>query len=141
MNGLRSAGKGAAVAIAFACLVPASPALAGYQQGGFTGTSEQMEPISFRADEDRVRRLSAVVYAECGDSTRQKITVERGKTDIDGDDRFSLELTGDSNLKVEVGGRLKGERAAGRIVATVKPPGTTCRAETRWSATLAKPAP
>jgi hypothetical protein len=141
MNGLKIAGKGAAVATAFACLVPASPALAGYQQGGFSGTSEQMEPITFRADDERVRRLSAVVYAECADSSRQKITVERGRTDIDGDDRFSLELTGDDDLKVQVGGRLKGERAAGRIVATVKPPGTTCKVATPWSATLAKPAP
>jgi hypothetical protein len=140
MNGLRSAGKGTVVATAFACLVSASSALAGYQQGGFSGTSEQLEPITFRADEDRVRRLAVVLYAECADSTRQKITVEKGRTDIDGDDRFSLELTGASELKVEVAGRLKGERAGGRIVATVKPPGTTCRADTRWAATLAKPA-
>jgi hypothetical protein len=129
------------VATAFACLVSASPALAGYQEGGFSGTSEQMEPIAFRADEEKVRRLSAFVYAECADSTRQKITVEKGRTDIDGDDRFSLELTGASDLKVEVSGRLRGERAGGRMLASVKPPGTTCKADTRWSATLAKPAP
>jgi hypothetical protein len=129
------------VATAFACLVSASPALAGYQEGGFSGTSEQLEPIAFRADEEKVRRLSAVVYAECADSTRQKITVEKGRTDIDGDDRFSLELTGASDLKVEVSGRLRGERAGGRMLASVKPPGTTCKADARWSATLAKPAP
>jgi hypothetical protein len=140
MNGLRSAGQGTVVATAFACLVSASSALAGYQQGGFSGTSEQLEPITFRADEDRVRRVSAVVYAECADSSRQKITVEKGRTDIDGDDRFSLELTGASDLKVEISGRLKGERANGRIVAAVKPAGTACKVDTRWSAILAKPA-
>jgi hypothetical protein len=140
MNGFRSARRGTAAALAFACLGPASPALAGYQEGGYSGTSEQMEAITFRAGEERVKRLAAVVYAECADSTRQKITVERGRTGINDEGRFSLRLKGDGGLRVAVAGRLKGERAGGRIVASVKRRSTACEAETRWQATLAKPA-
>ena len=126
------------MAAAVAILVPVGTALAGYQDGGYAGTSEQMEAIAFRADDGKVRKLSTTVYAECADATRQRITVEKGRTDIVGDDRFSLELTGASDLKVEVSGRLKGERAAGRILATVRPPGTTCKADVKWSAALSK---
>ncbi|HEX6116269.1 MAG TPA: hypothetical protein VFY99_04165 [Solirubrobacterales bacterium] len=125
--------------MAVAILVPVSAALAGYQAGGFGGTTEQMEAIGFRAEDGKVRRLATTVYAECGDATRQRITLEKGRTEIDGDDRFSLELTGASDLKVTVVGRLRGERAAGRIEATVKPPGTTCRADVRWQAALTRP--
>ena len=125
---------------AAALLALAGPAFAGYQDGPYTGTTElQMESISFRADDGKLRRLSTVVYAECADSTRQRITVEKGRTDID-DDKFSLELTGASSLEVEITGKLRGERAAGRIAAVVKPPGTTCKSDLRWSATLGKPA-
>jgi hypothetical protein len=126
------------MAAAAAILVPAGTALAGYQGGGYTGTSEQMEAISFRADDAKVRKLSTTVYAECADATRQRITVEKGRTDITGDDKFSLELSGASDLRVEVAGKLKGERANGRILATVRPPGTTCKADVKWSAAFSK---
>jgi len=139
MHGFSRAGKGVAVAAAVAILVPLGTALAGYQDGGYDGTTEQMESISFRADDEKVRRVATTVYAECADSTRQRITVERGRTDV-GDDKFSLTLEGSSDLKVEINGKLRGDRAAGRIVATVKPPGTTCRADVHWAAALAKPA-
>ena len=134
MNGFSRAGIGAAAA-AVAILVPVGAALAGYQDGGYSGTTEQTESISFRADEGKVRRLATTVYADCADATRQRITVDRGRTEI-ADERFSLELEGASELRVEITGRFRGERAAGRILATVKPPGTTCRADTRWSAAL-----
>ena len=118
-----------------ACLVPAGVALAGYQDGGYAGTTEQVEAISFRAAEARVRRLTTNVYAECADGTRQRVTIERGRTEIL-DDRFELELTGSPELKVSVTGRLRAERAAGRIEAILKPADTTCRADVRWQASL-----
>ena len=126
-------------AVVVALLVPAGVALAGYQNGGFAGTTAQMEAIAFRADDVRVKKLATNVYAECADSTRQRITVEKGRTEVD-DDRFSLELSGGSDLKVTVTGRLRGGRAGGRIVATVKPRDTSCKADLRWQATLAKSA-
>jgi len=138
MNGFRRAGMGAAVAALSAILVPASVAFAGYQDGGFGGTTDQMEQLAFRADDGKVRRFSTIVYAECADATRQKITIERGRTEI-ADDKFALELTGASDLKVSVYGKLRAERAWGRIEATVKPPGTTCHADVRWTAALTKP--
>jgi hypothetical protein len=138
MNGLSRARKGAALAAAVAVLAPAGTAFAGYGVGSHSGTTEQTESISFRAEEDRVRRVATTVYAECADSTRQRITVERGRTDVT-DDRFSLVLEGASDLRVEVTGKLRGDRAAGRVVATMRPPGTACRADVRWTTTLAKP--
>jgi hypothetical protein len=134
MNGFR-AGMGAAVVAGVAILVLAGAALAGYQVGGYGGTTDQMESISFRAEDEKVRRVATTVYAECADATRQRITVERGRTDVI-DDKFALELEGASDLRVEITGRLRGERAAGRIVATMKPPGTICRADLRWAAAL-----
>ena len=128
---------GAAAAAAVAILVPASMALAGYQAGGFAGTTDQMEAIAFRADDGKVKKLTTTIYAECADATRQRITVDKGRTDID-DDKFALDLVGDSDLKVTVSGKLRGDRATGRIEATVKPPGTTCKADVRWTGALTK---
>jgi hypothetical protein len=137
MNGLTRAGIGAATAVAVALLTFAASALAGYQHGAYAGTSEQTEAVNFRAGEEKVRKLTTLVYAECADATRQKITVEKGRTEIV-DDKFALELEGAADLKVTVAGRLRGERAAGRIEASVRPPGTTCKADLRWTASLTK---
>jgi hypothetical protein len=117
----------------------ASAALAGYQSGGFAGTTDQLEQIVFRADEGKVRQLSTTVFALCNDGTRQEIKVEKGRTGID-EERFSLDLEGKQDLRVEVAGKLRGERASGRIEAKVKPQDTVCKADVRWQATLAKPA-
>jgi hypothetical protein len=126
---------GAAVVAAVAVLAPAGVALAGYQVGGYSGTTEQMESVSFRAEDEKVRRVATTIYAECADATRQRITVERGRTDVV-DDKFALELEGGSDLRVEIAGRLRGERAAGRMVASMRPPGTICKADLRWAAAL-----
>jgi hypothetical protein len=137
MNGFFRAGTGAAVSVIAAILVPVSIALAGYQEGGYDGTTEQMETLAFRAGDGKVKRMATTVYAECADSTRQRITVERGRTEIS-DDRFSLDLDGSSDLKVTIFGRFRAERATGRIEASVKPPGTACRADVHWQAALVK---
>jgi len=137
MNGFMRSGLGAGAALLCAILGPASVALAGYQDGPYAGLTDQTVEVAFRADEDRVRGLDTVVYAECLEGPRQKITVERGKTEID-DDRFSLELVGKSDLRVTITGKFKGDRAWGRIEAVVKPPGTVCRADVRWNAALTK---
>ena len=71
------------------------------------------------------------------DGSASAITVGKGRTDI-ADDRFELELDGASDLKVTISGKLRGERATGKIEATVKPPGTTCKADLRWTGSLAK---
>ena len=83
-----------------------------------------MESITFRVDDGKVKRLTTTVYAECADATRQRIRVEKGRTEIAGD-RFSLALGGASDLKATVSGKLRGGRAAGRIEVSVKPPGTS----------------
>jgi hypothetical protein len=127
-----------AAAVVVAILVPVSIALAGYQDGGFGGATEQTEAFGFRADDGKVKRLATTVYAECADSTRQMITVEKGRTKIV-DARFALDLDGADDLKVKIVGRLRSERAAGRIEARVKPPGTKCRADLRWQAALKQP--
>ena len=137
MNGFRRIGRGAAAAALCALPVGAGVAVAGYQAGGFGGETDQMEPIAFRAVDGKVKKLSTTVYAECEDATRQRITVLKGRTRV-ADDRFSLKLEGDSALSVVISGKLRGQRAAGRIEASVKPPGTSCAADLRWSATLAK---
>jgi hypothetical protein len=137
MNGFFRAGTGAAVAAIAAILVPVSIALAGYQDGGYGGTTDQMEAIGFRAAEGKVRGLATVVYAECDEGPRQRITIERGRTEI-GDERFSLDLVGKSDLRVSVIGKLRGERAWGRIEASMRPAGTICHADERWTAALAK---
>jgi hypothetical protein len=139
LNGFFRAGIGAAAAVLCAFALPASGALAGYQAGGFSGTTDQLEDISFRADEGKVRQLSTVVFALCDDGTRQEISIVKGRTGLDGE-RFSLELDGKQDLRVAVNGKLRGERAGGRIEAKVKPQDTVCRADVRWQATLAKPA-
>lgn len=118
-------------------LVPASVALAGYQDGPYSGVTEQSEPFSFRADDDRVKRLETVVYADCENGTRQRITVENGRARLD-QARFSLDLAGASELEVTVTGKLRDDEAAGKVKATVHPPGTACAAETRWQASLEK---
>lgn len=140
MNGFLRAGVGAATAAAVAILVPAGTALAGYQAGAFAGTTDQMEAVSFRADDGKVKKLTTTVYAECADATRQRITVDKGRTDIV-DDKFELELVGASDLKVAVSGKLRGERAIGRIEVSVKPPGTSCKADVRWTGALSKQPP
>jgi hypothetical protein len=137
MNGFFRAGTGAVVAVIAAILVPVSIALAGYQDGGYGGTTDQMEELSFRADEGKVRGLATVAYAECEEGPRQKITIERGRTEIAGE-RFSLDLVGKSDLRVSIIGKLRGERAWGRIEASMRPTGTSCHVDERWTAALAK---
>ncbi len=124
------------MAVLCAVLVPAGLAFAGYQDGGYGGATDQLEALSFRVGDAKVKRLSTSVYAECGEGPRQLITIEKGRTDVL-DDRFTLELTGPNELEVTVTGRLKGERASGRIEASVKPAGSVCRADLKWQATLA----
>ena len=122
-------------ALLCAILVPAGLALAGYRDGGYAGTTTtQMEELTFRAVDGKVRRLSTVVYAECTTGPRQRITIEKGRTKIDGQ-RFSLELDGKAKLRVSVVGKLRGERSWGRIEAKMKPNGTRCSADERWTAT------
>jgi hypothetical protein len=137
MNGFTRAGLGAGAVLLCTILGPASLALAGYQDGPYAGHTDQTVELAFRADDDRVRGLDTVVYAECEEGPRQKITIERGKTEI-ADDRFSLELAAKGDLRVNVTGKLRAERAWGRIEAVVKPHGTVCRAEVRWQASLRK---
>jgi hypothetical protein len=137
VNGFIKAGTGAAAAAIVAILVPVGIALAGYQDGGYSGTTDQTEAIDFRADDGKVRGLATVVYAECEDGPRQRITIERGRTEI-GDERFSLDLVGKSDLRVSVIGKLRGERAWGRIEASMRPAGTSCHADEHWTASLAK---
>ena len=137
MNGFTRAGKAAAIALCFVVLVPAGVALAGYQDGPYAGVTEQSEPIDFRAGEERIKRLETVVYADCENGTRQRITVESGRTRLD-QGRFALDLTGANDLEVTVAGKLRDAQAWGKITASVRPLGTNCDAETRWQASFVK---
>lgn len=123
----------AAVLGAAALLVPAGPALAGYQNGFYEGTTEQNEKVTFRAGEWRLKWFDAVLFAECKNGERQRIVIENGRTAIE-DDRFDLVLTGATELEVKIFGRLRDDGAAGRIEASVRPPGTACAATVRWRA-------
>lgn len=114
-------------------LVPAGPAHAGYQSGLYEGETEQDEGISFRAGELRLKRLEAVLFADCKNGERQRIAIENGHTTIE-DGRFDLELTGATELLVRIGGKLRDDAASGRIEASVRPPGTFCVAVVRWRA-------
>ena len=134
-NGFRKAGTWTALAALCACLVPAGVALAGYQDGGFEGETEQAEPFGFRVADGKVRRLESAVYAECLDGTRQRVSIEKGRTDML-DDRFTLVLVGAGDLKAIVTGKLRGSRASGRIEAVLRPGDTICRADVRWQAAL-----
>lgn len=126
----------AALAACIAALTPGAIALAGYQEGGYTGVTEQSEAIAFRVANDRVKKLTAVVYAECQDGTRQRITVENGRTKVE-QGRFTLELEGESKLSVSVSAKLRDNQSAGRIKAAVfAAGGTLCEVDTRWQATL-----
>lgn len=125
---------GAALLGALALLVPAGPALAGYQNGLYEGTTEQEEKVSFRAGEWRVKRFEAVLFAECKNGERQRIAIDNGRTSIDDDDRFDLVLTGATELEVKIFGRLREGSATGRIEASVRPPGTVCAGTVRWRA-------
>lgn len=136
MNGFIRAGKAVATTLCVV-LVPASVALAGYQDGPYSGVTEQSEPISFRAGDDRVKRLETYVYADCENGTRQRITVESGRARLDGG-RFSLDLAGANDLEVMVAGKLREDQAAGKIKVSLRPPGTTCEIETRWQASFVK---
>jgi hypothetical protein len=136
-KGFSRAGKAATTALC-GVLVPAGLALAGYQDGPYSGITEQTEPITFRAGEDRIRRLDSVVYADCENGTRQRIVVENGRTRLDAG-RFSLDLSGAGDLVVMVTGKLRDNQAAGRIKATVRPAGTECAVETRWQASIKSP--
>lgn len=118
-----------------AALVPAGLALAGYQEGSYLGKTGQKQSLSFRATSEKVKRLATLVYADCESGPRREITVQEGRTKIEGG-RFSLELKGDIE-EVSIVGRISDAQASGRIRAVVKPPGTTCTAETGWNATLA----
>ena len=126
-----------AASLCVAVLVPAGMALAGYQDGPYSGVTEQSEPIGFRASDERIKRLETVIYADCENGTRQRITVENGRTRLDAA-RFSLDLTGANDLEVSVTGKLRDAQAWGRVKATVRPPGTTCEIESRWQASLDK---
>jgi hypothetical protein len=116
-----------------ATLAPASAELAGYEPGLYAGTTDQGERISFRAGESRLRRLQATLFADCKDGQRQRIALESGRAMIV-DDRFDLELTGDAELVVRIGGRFRADAASGRIEASLRPPGTACAGVTRWRA-------
>lgn len=123
----------AAMMGAIATLVSVGPALAGYQSGIYAGTTEQAEGVGFRAGESRVKRFEAVLYPDCRNGERQRITIESGRTVI-ADDRFDLELTGATDLVVRIVGRLHDDAASGRIEASVRPPGTVCSGSVRWRA-------
>jgi hypothetical protein len=113
---------------------PSGPAFAGYQNGLYEGTTEQGEAVSFRAGESRVKRFEAVLFAHCKNGEWQRVAIESGRSAIDGDDRFDLELTGATDLVVRISGRLRDDAASGRIEASVRPPGTVCSAAVRWRA-------
>jgi hypothetical protein len=119
---------------AIALLVPAGSALAGYQNGLYEGATEQDQKVAFRAGEWRVKRFDAVLFADCKNGERQRISIENGRTSIDEDDRFELALTGATELEVKIFGRLREGSATGRIEASVRPPGTVCAATVRWHA-------
>jgi hypothetical protein len=123
----------AAVLGAIALMVPAGTALAGYQPGLYEGTTEQGEPVAFRAGEWRLKRFEAVLFAECKNGELQRIAIEGGRTIIE-DDRFDLGLAGATELVVKIAGRLRDDSATGRIEATVRPPGTVCAGTIRWHA-------
>jgi hypothetical protein len=135
VKGTRTYGAVALAALlgAIALLVPASPALAGYQNGLYEGTTEQEQKVSFRAGEWRVKRFQALLFAECKNGERQRISIENGRTAIE-EDRFELELTGATELEVKIVGRLREDSAVGRIEASVRPPGTVCADTVRWHA-------
>lgn len=126
-----------AIAVAATCaaaaLGPAGSAVAGYEIGLYEGTTEQDERVTFRAGEWRAKGFHAVLFADCKNGERQRITVENGRALIE-DDRFDLKLTGAADLVVRISGRLRDDTAAGRIEASVHPPGTVCAGVARWHA-------
>ena len=140
LNGIRRAGRYAVLAglgVAL-LLVPASVALAGYQEGSYAGTTDQGEPVSFRVGEERLKRLNVDIYAECEEGPRHKVTVEAGRTRMDGG-RFSLDLEGADALTVSITGKLRDRTATGQLKATLKPAGTICTATSTWEARLVPP--
>ena len=114
--------------------MPAGLALAGFKEGSYLGETGQGKALSFRATSEKVKRLATYIYADCENGTRREIIVQEGRTKLE-QGRFSLELKGDIE-EVSIVGRLRDTQASGRIKAVVKPPGTTCTAETGWNAKL-----
>jgi hypothetical protein len=144
VTGTRRAGAIAAAALLCAAALlgpaggaPASSALVGYETGLYEGTTDQGERVTFRAREWRVRGFDAVLFADCKNGERQRIAIEHGRALIE-DDRFDLKLTGATDLVVRISGKLRDQAAAGRIDATVRPPGTACAGTVRWQAARAK---
>ena len=119
-------------------LIPAGLALAGYQDGAYAGVTDQGEAVSFRVGDDRLKRLNVVVYAECEEGPRQKVTLEGGRTPMDGG-RFSLDRAGADGLEVSITGRIRDRSASGQLEVSLKPAGTSCAAETGWETKLVPP--
>jgi len=114
--------------------MPAGLALAGFKEGSYLGETGQGKALSFRATSEKVKRLATYIYADCENGTRREIIVQDGRTRLE-QGRFSLVLKG-AMEEVSIVGRLRDTQASGRIKAVVKPPGTTCTAETGWNAKL-----